>query len=234
MQKLIKILKKLKEKYPLEEKYYWEIPKSSPVKIPFDLNNYEKNIYLKKYLKALLNKDKDLKIHYWIIQQWGGIKSFKQNIKNNEKILKFKKQLQDEKMTRDIFDRISSLSKIASFIDPEKYIIYDSRVIYSLNWLLFKYSEEKELFPQPIGRNNRINQYDLFTLVKLANKGHIEKSYKFAYFDYCKLMIFLCENVYGNSKPYLLEMLLFSIAPDVIVSMIEKSIEVKIKNNEYI
>ena len=55
------------------------------------------------------------------------------------------------------------------------------------------------------------------------------RSNKSAYQDYCKLMKELSIEVYGKgSKPYLLEMLLFVIAPIKIVGEIEAKVSVAI------
>jgi hypothetical protein len=75
-------------------------------------------------------------IDFWIINNWGGIRGFKQNNRNVEKIKQYKKQLEKRKLTKECFSTISSLSKVSSFLDPENFVIYDSRVIYTLNWLI--------------------------------------------------------------------------------------------------
>jgi hypothetical protein len=228
MDKLIKRLKELSVSEPLEEKFDWEFPRS-PIEIPENISGtYFKNIYLKENFTKVLQNDLNLENHYWIIQEWGGIKSLKQNDRNNEKINKFKKQLTAGKLTKEIFSLISSLSKLASFIDPNKYAIYDSRAIYSLNWLLFNFTNEQELYPQPSGRNPKLSQYDLSTIFNLTNMNITYKSYKTAYFEYCELLKILSKEVYGEDKPYKVEMLLFLIAPTKIIECIEKNTTITI------
>ena len=222
MDKLIKRLKELSIQVPLEENFDWEFS-ISPIKIPENFNSaYLKNIYLKEHLNKVLENDLNLKNHYWIIREWGGIKSLKQNDRNDEKINKFKKQLSAGKLTKEIFSLISSFSKLASFINPNKYAIYDSRAIYSLNWLLFNFTNEQELYPQPSGRNPKLAQYDLPTIIRLSKKGNTYKSHKTAYFEYCKLLKYLSKEVFNDDKPYKIEMLLFIIAPTKIIECIEK------------
>jgi hypothetical protein len=231
MQKLIDKLIELKNKYPIEENFDWDIPSNVPIEISENKkSNYERNIYLKEEFSIALENDINFKNHYWIIQEWGGIKSFKQNSKNDEKIIKFKKQLENNILTKEIFERISSFSKIASFLKPDKYVIYDSRVIYSLNWLLFNYTNEKELYPQPSGRNSKLSMYDMQTIIRLANRNHNDKSHKIAYNDYCNLIKDLSKKVFNNDKPYQLEMLLFILAPDEIIESIKSTVEINIKN----
>lgn len=231
MEKLIDKLIELKTKYPIEEYFSWDIPNTVPIEIPSTIQNiYVRNIYLKESFAPSLSNDENLKNHYWIIQEWGGIKSFKQNKKNDEKIIKFKSQLEREILTRDTFERISSFSKIASFLNPKKYAIYDSRAIYSLNWLLFNYTNIKELYPQPSGRNKELTKYDVQTIIRLAKSGHTYRSYKTAYHHYCNLLIDLSKKVYNDNRPYQIEMLLFLIAPTEIINMIESNVEINIKN----
>jgi len=231
MKNLIEKLIKLKNKYPLEDYFVWDIPSNVPIEIPNTLHNiYIKNIYLKEKLKTVLNDDKNLTNYYWIIQEWGGIKSFKQTQNNDEKIIKFKQQLEKKKLTKDTFERISSFSKIASFLEPDKYAIYDSRVIYSLNWLLFNYTQNKELYPQPLGRNKELIQYDMTTIFNLSKQNYSYRTYKEAYFDYCDLMIMLSKAVYNDFRPYQMEMLLFILAPIEIIEDIKKNVTVNINN----
>ena len=228
MDKLIKRLKKLSVQVPLEENFDWEFP-VSPIDIPENIDSvYLKNIYLKENFNKILQNDSDLKNHYWIIREWGGIKSLKQNDKNDEKINKFKKQLSTDKLTKETFNLISSFSKLASFIDPTKYAIYDSRAIYSLNWLLFNFTDTTELYPQPSGRNPKLAKYDLSTIFNLTKKDITYKSHKIAYFEYCKLLKFLSKEVYNEDKPYKIEMLLFLIAPTKIIDSIEKNTKITI------
>ena len=228
MDKLIKRLKELSIQVPLEENFDWEFP-VSPINIPENIDGtYFKNIYLKKNFNKVLQNDLNLENHYWIIQEWGGIKSLKQNDRNDEKINKFKKQLPTGKLTKEIFNLISSFSKLASFIKPNKYAIYDSRAIYSLNWLLFNFTDETELYPQPSGRNPKLSQYDLSTIFNLTKKDITYKSHKTAYFEYCELLKFLSKKVYDEDKPYKIEMLLFLIAPTKIIECIEKKTTITI------
>jgi hypothetical protein len=95
-------------------------------------NIFEREIKLKKLISKKLNELK-LKndpnfyvLANWIVVKWGGIKS---NLSKND-IDTF---LNSEKPK---FERIASTSKVGSFLYPNSHIIYDSRVAYSLNWIL--------------------------------------------------------------------------------------------------
>jgi len=110
----------------------------------------------------------------------------------------------------------------AGLINPNEYAIYDSRAVYSLNWLLFNFVDETELYPQPSGRNPKLSQFDLSTIFNLTGRGVTYISHKTAYFEYCDLLKSLSKEVYGNDKPYKIEMLLFLIAPTKIIECIEK------------
>lgn len=229
MHKLISILKDLSVQHDVK-KYEWGMPENCPILIPKHLiSNFERNIYLKENLQTVLNRDDCFSVYYWIIQEWGGIGSFKRNVINDAKIIKFLSDLKKKTLTKASFERISSFSKIASFLNPNDYVIYDSRVIYALNWLLFNYAPDVDLFIQPQGRNSELVKYDMQTIFRLSGKIHNFRSHKTAYHEYCDLMKQLSLEVYSvNSQPYLLEMLLFDIAPKVIVKDIERKVTLKI------
>lgn len=230
MNKLTSALQNLLTHNPINQ-YNWDIPNSCPIEIPKSIaDNYSKNIYLKENLSDALLKDSSLDHHYWVINEWGGIKSFKRNDKNNEKIKNFTSELIKGKLSRNSFSNISSLSKIASFIDPENYTIYDSRVIYSLNWLLFNKSDSKSLFPQPAGRNSDISKYDQETIFRLSGMDFSYKPYNTAYHEYCNLIKTLSKTVFPDTdRPYYLEMLLFMIAPSEIIQDICTSVDLQIR-----
>ncbi|ANF81891.1 hypothetical protein A3K93_06590 [Acinetobacter sp. NCu2D-2] len=229
MQKIISVLKELSVQHDVKN-YNWQIPESCPLAIPDHItSNFDRNIYLKENLHTMLKQGDCMSIYYWMIQEWGGIASFKRNDINDAKILKFIKELDKKSLTKISFERISSFSKVASFMKPAEYVIYDSRVIYALNWLLFNYAPAIELFPQPQGRNSELVKYDMQTILRLSGKQHAYRSHKKAYQKYCELMKGLSVEVYGqDSQPYLLEMLLFDIAPQHIVKDIENRVSLKI------
>lgn len=159
----------------------------------------------------------------------GGIGSFKKNEKNNIRIKNFLQELEKNELTRNTFGCISSLSKIASFLNPDKYSIYDSRAIYTLNWLIFNHSSSTELFPQPIGRSAELSKYDMQTIFRLSKRDFSYKSHKVAFHEYCATLNKLAPHIFGEgSKPYQVEMLLFMVAPTEIISQIESSVSLEI------
>lgn len=229
MDKLTKKLKQIAEKYPIEN-FEWGIPLSCPISIPDEYEDgYSKNVFLKENFSRNITNDKSLDSHYWSIQEWGGIGSFKRNEKNDKRINNFLAQLETGHLTQDSFSCISSLSKVASFVNPNKYAIYDSRAIYTLNWLIFNYSTSSKLFPQPIGRSRDLAKYDMQTIFRLTKRQFSYKSHVVAFHEYCELLQNLSLNIFGeDSKPYKAEMLLFMVAPTKIVNEIETSVSLKI------
>ncbi len=229
MDSFVKKLKKLADEYPLEN-FEWDIPSNCPIQIPAECNSgFLKNIYLKENFHKTISKDQTLASHYWSIQDWGGIGSFKKNDKNDLRIRTFLGQLEKNALTKNTFECISSLSKVASFVNPDKYAIYDSRAIYAINWLLFNHSSSAELFPQPSGRSAELSKYDMQTIFRLTKRQFSYRSHKVAFHQYCGLLKELTPQVFDkNSKPYKVEMLLFMIAPTQIVSQIESSVSLEI------
>lgn len=171
MNKLIAELKKLSLKFPLHE-YQWEIPANVPITFPEGINaNFSQNIFLKENFSCYLQCE-NLINHYWLIQQWGKIGSFKKNDRNDINIVEFIERLNSKQLTKKLFNLISSLSKVASYLDHRNYAIYDSRAIYSLNWLIFCNSQEKILYPQPSGRSSELAKYDMQTIFRLSKEKH--------------------------------------------------------------
>lgn len=229
MNTMIEHLREMARTIQLETAFHWELPANLPIDIPFNvIGSFSQNVYLKENLAPVLEQDHDLRIHYWIIRDWGGIRTFQVGGRNDEVIRTFKEEVRRGRLTRASFASISSLSKLSSFWEPEKYAIYDSRAVFSLNWIIFRHSKDKQLFPQPVGRNTAVSKYDTRTLFALSGTDHRYHSHKTAYHDYCALLQDLSGKVYGTRKPYFVEMLLFLAAPTKIIEDIEGSVTVTI------
>ena len=121
---------------------------------------------------------------------------------------------------KENFNTISSLSKISSFYNPEKYAILDSRVTTTLNWLIFKYSDKKIFFPIIQGRNKKLQ--NVFYLRKiLKSKDFFDKSK--AYFEYIKIIKKISKEIFSTEKLYFAEMFLFTLADTFIINDIKNS-----------
>lgn len=247
----------INELTPLEEavtKYKWtdldknKIKKNCPLLKIDGKNSLQKNLFLKHNLNGKLEESfKDhqkneefLKGAFWVIQDWGKIalKRIKNNNdQTNDNIVNnFSKKIY--KGDLDLDDReaniISSLSKVASFLKPDRCAIYDSRAVLSLNWLLFKYNKffcKKELyFPQPKGAGIA-SDLDLKFIIRMAEenplglsafnkrlKSEIQHEEKAKFLEYCNLMKDLSDALYKKlnlnkhgfkNYPYIAEMFLF-------------------------
>ena len=219
---LLNRLRALSKEFPIEKYYDWDIPDDCPIEVPAG-SNYDRNVYLKCHLAPTLKGDnsKQLDIHFWIIQRWGGINTFKKNKKNIDRIIKFKKELDNKSISRDSFKVIPSLSKIASFIDPNNFSIYDARTAAALNWLILNHSTSDLLLPKRYGRNKKVEESKKRFKKELLNPG-LNREYKTirakggqtdAYHRYCEFLKCYAPKVFGDdSPPYKLEMLLFTLA----------------------
>jgi hypothetical protein len=152
--------------HPLDAKFSWDfaldgLPSEVVHFLPMS-NAFQNNIALKNSLRSHL-KCSGYSMEYWVIQKWGGIQGFKKNDKNDQRIAELYDKLDKGHLSRDLFGCISSLSKVASFFNPSEYAIYDSRAIFSLNWLLLKSGATDSFFPVPAGRNIEITKYDIET-----------------------------------------------------------------------
>ena len=98
----------------------------------------------------------------------------------------------------------------------------------SLNWLIFRHSNPRNLFPQPLGRNTKISQFDLPTLFRLSGVNFEFHNRTTAYHNYCSLLKELAKEALNSNWPYSVEMLLFTAAPQVIIEDICNNTKVNI------
>lgn len=215
--------------------------------------NFQKTLTLRRNIPnemmgALNNEveeNKKLKIAMWIIRDWGGI------TRGTDEKLKACLQTAERAALSDKdlpFDRIASWSKYLAFKYPQRFAIYDARVIYSLNWLLFR-MHSRPYFPIPLGRNSLLTLLDyLIALLFDCNcnaeitasldqdirkrvaggnsyfSGQMNKKTFFQkkeYSEYCNLLQSIAQGLYGSDDSEGLikvEMILFSLADREIAS----------------
>ena len=170
-------------------------------------NQFEENVLLKEIISKKLVTEKDpMKYYKWIVKNWGGITIFNKNI---ETIDNFFDQLNGRRIISKYYYTISSLSKIAAFKYPQKYFIYDSRVAYSLDWLLIKSKMETKYFYIPNGRNTFLEKYNMKDMV-ISLKGNFYKK-RFTYLLYNKLIEEIFNKIKIFDKPYNVEMFLWGL-----------------------
>lgn len=182
----------------------------------------------------------------WIIKDWGGIKSPK-----DTDTLNLIAEFLNEQNPK--FERIASSSKVGSYMFPDRYIIYDSRVAYSLNWIILSEDAGDKFFPIPSGRNSKMSAFDMNALIrlkyinnyrpqsisKLSNKQYInnlDKSLyipkKLAYTELNKLIKAISKKLWNEEKSeklYYTEMLLFSIADKEVFDDITQKVQINIE-----
>lgn len=227
-------IKQLVDSDSTRDSEVWGIPDNCPLEFPSPfMSNSDKNRYLKENFKTVLSSntfsDEHIHHYYWVIQDWGGIRSYQKSDVNTERIKNFLDEIQNEKLQKkELFNCISSLSKIASFMHPEKFAIYDSRAIYCLNWFLLNHTESHELFPQPSGRNKEMLKLDMGTIIELSRKKYSYCDWKNAYQKYCTLLQALAVDIYGEGgSPHQIETLLFTSLGEVL-SEIRASVNLEI------
>ncbi len=214
--------------------------------LPFD-----KEIVLKNRINQRLHEAYKTDIGFfhklclWVIKDWGGITTSK----DDDTI-----QLVMDFLNTDShpFKRIASASKVGSYMYPEKYIIYDSRVAYSLNWVLLAEGAGESFFPIPDGRNSKMMALDMNVLIrlfnienyqpddikKLDNRLYIKNKDKGLYIPESESYQILNElikevnqKLWDSDKAdklYYTEMLLFSIADREVFKDVTSRIKIKI------
>jgi len=243
--KFVKHLEKYKSELPtlynwnakIERLVELETLTESQVKEINALSRYEKELRLKKIVGQKLNQtlktNKNLfdKICLWVIKDWGGILT----AKDNDTINLIADFLERDKPD---FYRIASSSKVGSYLSPDKNIIYDSRVAYSINWIILSEDAGQQYFPIPEGRNSKMSAFDLNVLIRLKNISvyqtpdikHLDHKLfirnsdnklfinrKEAYFELNRLVKQINQKLWAGDKEkeenlYYTEMLLFAIA----------------------
>ena len=226
MSNLIDRLQHYKNTVDLNVRYDWAIPHTCPVQFPSNLTTeFQRNVYLKKNLKPMTASK-----NYWAIQKWGGIQTFKNTTTNDQLITNFLNACNlGTNLQKSQFNKISSLSKVASFSGPSKFFIYDSRVIFSLNWLHLAYGSPKLWYSQPVGRNTKLNKYNLETILNLSGINVVAIPEGEAYLHYCDFVLSHYDKI-GYTDPWELEMLLFVIADVEIISDIKLHTTITLPN----
>ncbi len=177
------------------------------------LNPCERQIRLKEYASQVLEGSfEEWGKDAWIVHRWGGISKF--NVGNHDRITSFRDALQQGNAVP--FNCISSLSKIAAFVSPTIYFVYDSRVAFALNGLLLDLLEKEKpnilFFPIPSalgGRNIAMNQ-----IITQRVHNPVYYSDQQAYLIYNQLIQQLYQELFpGTDKyqPCRIEMLLFEL-----------------------
>jgi len=256
LDKIVKYLEKYKGQ--LEELYKWEprydrllklnvINTSALSKLNSKINSFQKEELLKDILsKELQNRpiysEEFKELALWIIRDWGGIYGGS----DLETMKLVKAFIGTEKPA---FDRIASTSKVGGFMYPERNIIYDSRVSYSVNWIILSQNAGDKYFPIPEGRNTKMGAFDMNVLIRLKyineyktnagkqNKNHISEIDKRlyvakenAYQEMNKLITEVNKVLwsdYKKNQPFYTEMLLFSLADTIVFEEITSTVSLK-------
>lgn len=259
----IEKIAKYLQNIPVADNYNWKIPFSkgqgSNIFLEEDINsfmeltNFESNVHLKtilseKIIAAKKNNDIDSlkRIFEWTVHDWGGIRNGREKIDNlyNLGI----SAIENENLG---FKRIASTSKILSFYKPTEHIIYDSRIAYSLNAIMFLIDATKKYFPVPAGTNSKMNAFNIEVLIRLkhkpdvylrsGNKKLISQADKTLFFKENEAYSILNDTVkkiniafYKNDlqkqfKPYYTEMLLFGIADTLVYDKIFEKVKLEIE-----
>jgi len=214
-----------------------------------DLSNFQKDEKLKNILSRALNSyavdSQQFEIlALWIIRKWGRINTGSDTMKS---VLEF---LQTD---RPKFKRIASTSKVGGFMTPTKRIIYDSRVAYTMNWIILSENAGDKFFPIPEGRNTKMQAFNLDVLIHLRfadifkpdktetwkNRNHISTKNKEiyiseadAYYELNKLVGKVNEILWNDTRklePFYTEMLLFSLADKGVFREITERVRIEIE-----
>jgi hypothetical protein len=183
---IAKKLEKYKDEQSLAKIYKWPLPVlpnalNSVFSDIDSLNTYEKTIKLREWFGEFLrniNEEDRKYLYQWIVKNWGGIKTGKDDNLTKAAIQAITSHCQN--FDKFQFSGISSWSKILAFQYPKTRAIYDVRVIYTLNWLLLQTGYSGRFFPSPSGRNSLINffSYEKTLYKKVLGLSKIREAFK--------------------------------------------------------
>ena len=212
------------------------------------ISNFQKDEKLKSILSKALNSyaidsQEFETIALWIIRYWGRINTGLDTMKS---VLEF---LRTDKPK---FKRIASTSKVGGFMTPTKRIIYDSRVAYTVNWIILSENAGDKFFPIPEGRNSKMQAFNLDVLIRLKflniyrpDKTEIWKNGRYisnkdkeiyvpkadAYYELNKLVGKVNQILWNDSRklePFYTEMLLFALADKGVFQEITERVRIEI------
>lgn len=168
---------------------------------------FTEQLKLKDELHTKITNVNRENIFFWIVYEWGGVKKNKSssvttfaNAYNNSN----GNMNQLVSIVASKGERVASWSKILSFLYPHDYFIYDARVAFTLDYLL-----GKKKYPVPSGSNTVINAH-----VDGSRQPTLDE-----YKEYCSQIKNIHSELWPEGdekdKPYLTEMLIFSLLEDV-------------------
>lgn len=199
-------------------------------------NDFEKSIAVKRILAEidLVNHEKFKEIALWIIKDWGGIRGIKEDI-----LLERVKAFYSSPNKQPAFDSISSLSKIIALNNPAEYTMYDSRVAYTMNWIILSQNAGERFFPIPEGRNTKLKDFDIKTLIHLTDPKRYKEQKNSLFIPkdetYCEFNELVCKinkALYRDKEPFYTEMLLFALADKDIIEDILSRVHLTINNKD--
>lgn len=184
----------------LAYEYKWPRGKKS---VPFD-KTFENRKELSRKFKAEPQSRRSIAIE--MVRDWGGIRTGKISA-----IEQMSNQTPEQLIALGLW-RISSWSKVIVLHDPEKYLIFDARVAFSINQILQRAEKIVTFFPTPPSRNSYVRAASLHVSHKKTKALESEtiKGQHF-YIAYLALIQAVAQSL--GMPGWQLEMALFARAP---------------------
>lgn len=153
------------------------------------------------------------------ILKWGGINRFTHFELMEEGL----KELSDNNLSFNTYSRISSLSKLFSFYDPNKFFILDARVALTINHLICK--ENTGDLCIPFKPNKSKGKKVRSALERYQGEAMFDDLGQ-AYLAYNSLVLTIFQNISIPNglpkKPEIIEMAIFSIADKIVSEALKK------------
>jgi hypothetical protein len=182
-------------------------------------HTWEKMVDFRNDLSLKKSKSGFSKDHQKCILKWGGINRFT----HFELMEGGLKELYDNNLSFNTYSRISSLSKLFSFYDPNKFFILDARVALTINHLICKENTGDLCIPFKPSKSK--GKKVRSALERYQGEAMFDDLGQ-AYLAYNSLVLSIFQNIsFPNGlpkKPEIIEMAIFSIADKIVSEALKK------------
>lgn len=186
----------------VHKEYRWPLPKKLPVELERTGDSVSDNLNLRDACNRVWQTDPGRRIALarWYVSKWGGVK------KTSDARIESFVECFGRGQIPERLARVPSWSKVGSLSNPDKYMIFDTRVAISLNAIIIRDGLSEPFFHMPKGQNKKLNP--IVPLLKAAGVKDInDYTTTDDYLRYLRLL-----SKFGNRNK-LAEMALFAAAP---------------------
>lgn len=185
----------------LVKEYQW--PRGAPV--PFD-QTFEQRKEMSKAFNSESQKRKLLATQ--MVKTWGGIRRG-----SVASIDEMAVEMPEQLINRGLV-RVASWSKVIALHDPETFLIYDARVAFAMNLILYKSGSIETYFPMPPSQNSHLKKIAKSSIGFRLRSGASKTIHGLNFYRaYLHLAKAVAQKI--GCPPWQIEMALFARGPEL-------------------